>query len=188
MTTPNRWEFVSRAEVTADGRTLSGYAAVFGVATAKQDQFPGTESIARGAFSDALKAPVNVRATVDHSTGTAGLLGTTEAGTLRLSQDDVGLRYEIDLPDTTTARDLAALVARGDVRGASFMARMDRATIERTEAGVIHHRFPELLDICITAMPAYVETSVAARTGSEQTLRAQLASIRARVMMKGSSK
>jgi HK97 family phage prohead protease len=159
---------------------------VFGVPTSKQDQFPGTETIARGAFTEALKRPGNVRATVDHSMGTAGLLGTTDAGTLRLSQDDYGLRYEVDLPDTATARDLAVLVARGDVRGASFMARMDRATIERTEAGVVHHNFPELLDICITAMPAYAETSVAARTGSGQTLRAQLATIRARVMMRGS--
>jgi hypothetical protein len=180
----NRWEFVSRAELSPEGK-LVGYAAVFGVPTSKQDQFPGTETIARGAFTQALAAGTNVRATVDHSTGTAGLLGTTGAGTLRLSQDDVGLRYEIDLPDTTTARDVAALVARGDVPGASFMARMDRSTIERTDAGVVHHNFPELLDICITAMPAYAETSVAARTSTEQPLRAQLASIRARVMMKG---
>ncbi len=180
----NRWEFVSRAEASAEG-VLSGYAAVFDVPTSKQDQFPGTETIARGAFTEALKAPGNVRATVDHSTGTAGLLGTTEAGTLRLSQDEVGLRYEIDLPDTSTGRDLAALVARGDVRGASFMAKMNPGTIERTAAGVVHRDFPLLLDICVTAMPAYVETTVAARTAQEQTLRAQLASIRARVMMKG---
>jgi hypothetical protein len=182
----NRWDFVSRAEVSPEGK-LTGYAAVFGVPTSKQDQFPGTETVARGAFTEALKATGNVRATVDHSMGTADLLGTTDAGTLRLSQDDVGLRYEIDMPDTTTARDLMALVARGDVHGASFMARMDRATIERTAAGVVHHNFPELLDICITAMPAYAQTSVAARTGLERTLRAQLASIRARVL-EGNSK
>jgi HK97 family phage prohead protease len=181
----NRWEFATRTEVSPEG-TLSGYAAVFGVPTSKQDQFPGTETIARGAFTEALKAPGNIRATVDHGSGTIGLLGTTDAGTLRLSQDDVGLRFEIDAPDTTTARDLRVLVARGDVQGASFMAKMNRATIERTAAGVVHHDFPELIDICITAMPAYAETSVAARTGAEQTLRAQLASIRARVMMRGS--
>lgn len=180
----NRWEFVSRAEATPEG-VLSGYAAVFDVPTSKQAQFPGTETIGRGAFTEALKAPGNVRATVDHSTGTAGLLGTTEAGTLRLSQDDVGLRYEIDLPDTATGRDIAALVARGDVRGASFMARMSPSTIERKADGVVHHDFPELFDICITAMPAYVETSAIARTASGQTLRAQLATIRARVMMRG---
>lgn len=180
----NRWEFVARAEMPAPG-ILSGYAAVFDVPTTKQDQFAGSEQIARGAFTQALAAPGNIRATVDHSTGTPGLLGTTNAGTLRLSQDGYGLRYEIDLPDTALARDLACLVARGDVCGASFMARMDRTTIERTDTGVIHHNFPELLDICITAMPAYVETSVAARTSAQQSLRAQTASIRARVMMRG---
>ena len=181
-----RWEFVSRAEVSPAG-VLSGYAAVFDVPTSKQAQFPGTETIARGAFTKALESAGNVRATVDQSTGTVGLLGTTAAGTLRLSQDDVGLRYEIDLPDTSTGRDVRALVARGDVQGASFMAKMDRATIERTATGVVHHNFPELFDICITAMPAYAETSVAARTSAGQPLSAQLATIRARVMMKGKS-
>lgn len=184
MTTSNRWEFVSRAEVSPEG-ILSGYAAVFDVPTNKQDQFPGTETIARGAFSDALTLGSNVRATVDHSTGTVGLLGCTQAGTLRLSQDEVGLRYEIDLPGTQTGRDIQALVQRGDVRGASFLARMNRGTIERTASGVVHHDFPELLDICITAMPAFVETSVAARTASEQSLAGQLAMIRHRVRKNG---
>lgn len=181
----SRFEFISRAEVSDSG-TLSGYAAVFDVPTTKQSDYPGSETIARGAFTKALGSDLNVRATVDHGMGSVGLLGTTQAGTLKLSQDDVGLRYEIDLPDTSTARDVRALVARGDIRGASFMATVDRSTMERSSSGVVHRTFPMLLDICVTAMPAYSETSVAARTSSQRSLRAQAASIRAKVLKESS--
>jgi hypothetical protein len=51
-----------------------------------------------------LKAS-DVRALVDHDTGR--VIGRTSAKTLRLSEDDTGLRAEIDLPDTTDGRDLA---------------------------------------------------------------------------------
>lgn len=180
-----RWEFLSRVEVSPTG-TLVGYAAIFDVPTARQDQFPGTETIARGAFTQALADPnLAARATVDHSLATIGLLGTTAAGTLQLTQDEKGLKYEILLPNTQTGNDMRELVNRGDVQGASFLAKMDRSTIERTADGVVHHNFPQILDVCITAMPAYPETSVAARTSATpQSLRAQLASIRANVLLK----
>ena len=37
-----------------------------------------------------------------------------------ISEDETGLRFETLLPDTSYARDLAALVARGDVDEGSF--------------------------------------------------------------------
>jgi phage head maturation protease len=37
------------------------------------------------------------------------------AGTLRISTDKRGLFYEVDLPNTTYANDLAELMKRGDV-------------------------------------------------------------------------
>ena len=48
------------------------------------------------------------------------MLGRNQAGTLRLSEDDTGLAYEIDLPDTQAARDVYALIERGDVSQSSF--------------------------------------------------------------------
>lgn len=175
-----RWECLSRAAVSSSGQ-LHGYACVWDTPTTRQNQFPGTEQIARGAFDRALAAGDDVRATVDHSLGTTGLLGRTSNGTLRLSSDKHGLGYEIDLPDTTTGRDIRELVARGDVRGASVLAVMNRAKIERTSSGVIHRDFNQLLDVTICAEPAYLETEAIARTAAQQTLTAQLAAIRLRV-------
>ena len=44
------------------------------------------------------------------------LLGRTSSGTLRLSSDERGLKYELDPPATTLARDLMTLVRRSPSR------------------------------------------------------------------------
>lgn len=175
---------ISRAEITDSG-ALRGYAAVYDVPTDKQAQFNGTETIARGAFDAALAAQDDVLFTIDHDPTL--LLGRTSSGTLRLFSDEHGLGYELDLPNTQRGQDTREMVKRGDLRGASFTAAMDRSTIERTASGVVHRNFTRLVDVCVTAMPAYVETDVAARSeGHGRSLRAQLASIRAHVLTKGS--
>ena len=81
---------ITRAEVTSDG-VLRGYAAVYDQPTARQSDYPGTETIARGAFDSALGRD-DVLALVDHDMGK--LLGRTSTGTLRLSSDDHGLAFE----------------------------------------------------------------------------------------------
>lgn len=177
------WSFVSRAALADNGK-LRGYAAVYDVPTDKQSQFSGTETIARGAFDQVLTD--DVLFTIDHNPSL--LLGRTSSGTLRLASDNHGLAFELDLPDTQLGRDTREMVKRGDLHGASFTAQMDPATIKRTDTGVVHQRFIRLVDCCVTAMPAYVETDVAARSAaSGQSLRAQLASIRAGVLLKGKS-
>lgn len=173
----SRFDFVSRAALSPDGM-LHGYAAIFNVPTTKQNQFPGTETIARGAFREVL-ARDDVLATVEHDP--TKLLGRTSSGTLRLSEDDYGLGYEIDLPDTQVGHDVRELVKRGDMRGASFLAAFNRSTMERSDTGVIHRSFNRLLDVTITAAPAYDETSALARTATGHSLRGQLAVIRHRV-------
>jgi HK97 family phage prohead protease len=170
---------VARSEVA--GKILRGHAAIFDVPTVAQAQFPGTETIARGAFTKNLSE--DVRMTVDHNSSM--LLGRTSSGTLRLAEDASGLYFECELPNTQLGNDVRELVARGDLCGASFMAAVDRSTMERTDDGVVHRSFARLIDVCVTAAPAYVETDVALRTAAEHTLRAQLAAIRARVFLKG---
>src|SRR5690242_1057996 len=46
------------------------------------------------------------------------LLGTIGGGTLRLGTDDIGLTYEVDVPQARS--DVYELVQRGDVRQSSF--------------------------------------------------------------------
>ncbi|MDR2800195.1 MAG: HK97 family phage prohead protease [Desulfovibrio sp.] len=98
----------------APGRKLTGYAAVFD----QETRVAGfTEVVRRGAFQGAL-AGRDVLALVDHVPGR--LLARTKSGTLRLAEDEHGLRFELDVPDTQDGRDILTLAERGDLGGMSF--------------------------------------------------------------------
>jgi HK97 family phage prohead protease len=99
---------------TDNGKTIAGYAAVFNDVADIGGSF--REIIAPGAFKDTLGG--DVRALVDHDSGR--VIGRSTAGTLRLNEDDKGLKVEIDLPDTSDGRDLAVSLTRGDISGMSF--------------------------------------------------------------------
>jgi HK97 family phage prohead protease len=144
-----------------DGDTLTGHAAVFGQ-TAKIRG--GYERIAPTAFDDVLKRDDDVLALVDHDPGR--LLGRRASGTLRLAVDDDGLVFEVDLPDTSYARDVRTLVARGDQRGASFGFLPGDDTLSHAPDGKqlrTHTRLDRLLDVSVVALPAYDSTDVALR-------------------------
>ncbi len=166
-------QLVTRAEITDTGG-LRGFAAVYDQPTSRQRQFAGTETIARGAFDGLLDD--DVVALVNHDM--AQLLGRTSSGTLRLSSDDHGLGFELDLPDTQLGRDVRHLVERGDLRGMSFTAQIGQ--IERTRGGVVHRAFQRLVDVSVVTSPAYEGTEVLARSASPIRVREQLIRARAR--------
>lgn len=144
--------------------TLRGYAAVFGEETVIGGFF--REVIEAGAFDEALARPDDVRAQFNHDSNK--LLGRTTAGTLRLSVDQAGLAYEIDLPETSYARDLAASVARGDVSQSSFMFEVTGEKWEyppRSSGELPLRRVAnvKLYDVAPVTFPAYEGTSVSAR-------------------------
>jgi uncharacterized protein len=147
---------------TDKGKTAVGYAAVFNRRTDIAGYF--LEQIKPGAFSKALDA--DVRALIDHDTGR--VIGRTSAGTLRLVEDETGLKVEIDLPDTTDGRDLAVLLERGDITGMSFGFRVTHD--EWDESGDVPIRTihqVELFEVSAVAFPAYDDTSIALRSLDE---------------------
>ena len=96
--------------VRAEGAAtkLGGYAAVFGVESVDLGGF--RERIAQGAFAESLASGGDIASLRNHDT--TEVLGKVSSGTLRLSEDAVGLAFENDLPDTSYARDLAVSVER----------------------------------------------------------------------------
>ncbi|BCA60057.1 HK97 family phage prohead protease [Sphingomonas sp. HMP6] len=144
-------------EVRSEGRTLRGLAIPYGVDTRING---GTESIAVGAVTASL-ANRDILALVDHDA--SKVLGRTRSGTLRLVEDSRGLSYEIDLPDTTAARDVLALVERGDAGGMSFGFNVPKGGDEwrgthRTVRNLTLHEIS-----VITSHPAYQATTIEAR-------------------------
>lgn len=111
---------VTRAEAEDKTKiaTLSGYAAVFEEEIEMGGPIWGwREMIMKGAFVDTIKED-DPRGLYNHDTSL--LLARQSAKTLRLKEDDKGLTFSMDLPDTSYARDLLAVVERGDMSGMSF--------------------------------------------------------------------
>lgn len=138
---------------------ISGHAAVFNKKS--EPIFGFREIVLPGAFKKTIK-DADVRALWNHDPNF--VLGRNKSGTLRLKEDDVGLRTDIDLPDTQFARDLYTSIKRGDVDQMSFGFRtitdkwrtQDKETI-RELAEV------ELFDVSPVTFPAYPQTDIAAR-------------------------
>jgi HK97 family phage prohead protease len=146
----------------ADRPNLSGYAAVFGEITEIAGLFK--EQIAPGAFAEAVTRD-DVRSLFNHDSNY--VLGRTTAGTLRLVEDDKGLRYDVDPPDTTWARDLMVSVQRGDVSQSSFAFEVTEESWDYGQKGDMPIRTisnVRLYDVSPVTYPAYASTSVSARS------------------------
>lgn len=75
------------------------------------------ERIEPGAFENAI-GKSDVRALFNHDSNY--ILGRKSAGTLTLIEDENGLFYEIDPPNTSYANDLLESLSRGDIDESSF--------------------------------------------------------------------
>ncbi|WP_375203523.1 HK97 family phage prohead protease [Hyphococcus sp.] len=147
------------AQVAREGpRKLAGLAAVYDRET---EIGAMRERISRGAFERTLSTDAEVLAFVDHDAGK--LLGRRSAGTLRLTDGDDGLAFEVDLPDTTLARDILALAERGDLGGMSFGFRVPKGG-ERRDGDVRVLTMLDLREISVvSSWPAYEGTRIEAR-------------------------
>ena len=163
-------EIRSTGELRSNGKKLTGYAAVFH-SEANLGTF--SEVIRPGAFAKSLATGSNIRALYHHQ-GDA-LLGTTRGRTLRLAEDGKGLAFELDLPDTSHGKDLAILVDRGDVAGASFgfQVREGGDRWEQRGGQVVRELLDvELHEVTLTHDPAYADTSIALRSKPVLDIRA----------------
>jgi HK97 family phage prohead protease len=150
--TVERFAVELRSEI--HGRTVRGHASVFGQAADLRSHF---EQIGPAAFDAALAdRATDVRALFNHDP--SNLLGRQSSGTLRVGTDSEGLEFEVDLPDTQLGRDVAELMARGDVTGASFGFVPGDDVWTRSKDGKrlrTHTSVRSLVDVSVVTFPAY---------------------------------
>lgn len=163
--TPNTFEY--RAKPDGSPGTMRGYALKYNRLSANLGGF--VEQVAEGAVNKSLGDNLDVMARYNHEDN--HLLGRTSSGTLRLSSDDVGLAYEVDLPDTTAGRDLAVLLERGDVTQSSFAFYVP---VNGDEWSTTDDGFPlrtlrqvQLVDVAPVNTPAYPDTEAGLRSLAE---------------------
>jgi hypothetical protein len=151
---------------TAEGKApaIRGYGARFNVLSENLGGF--REQIKPGAFAGVLAD--DVRALINHDPNF--VLGRTTAGTLKIGEDERGLWYEVDLPDTSAARDLVQSIKRGDVTQSSFAFRIAAdgdSWDEDAETGAIIRtvtKMGRLYDVSAVTYPAYPDASVGMRS------------------------
>ncbi|NBW17233.1 MAG: HK97 family phage prohead protease [Caulobacteraceae bacterium] len=154
-------DFEVRQGPAGDGMSFSGYAAVF---NSDSEPLPFIERIMPGAFRKSLKSRNNIRMYLNHDSSM--LLATSRAKTLRLMEDERGLKVEADLPDTTIGRDLSTLIQRGDVDSMSFGFSVPPKGDSWSEDGSVRElKEVRLYEVSVvTGFPAYQATSASVRS------------------------
>ncbi len=149
---------------------LAGYAAKFNVYS--QDLGGFREKIRPGAFKRSLAEGADIRALFNHDP--SQVLGRTKSGTLSVSEDSVGLRFVVDLPNTQLGRDLHESISRGDVTQCSFAFKVPmggeswgKDQDENGQQFVTREvSDADLFDVSAVTYPAYLDTNVSALTPS----------------------
>lgn len=162
----------SQSELRAapEGRTITGYAAKF---NSWSDPIMGwfKEQIDSRAFEGTDMNDVIM--CFNHSID--NILARSSSGTLRLSVDNVGLRFEFEVPNTTAGNDMLELVRRGDISKCSFKFRVDSDEwryadkengLEFDERTILH--ISKLHDVSLVVHPAYKDTEASIRELEER--------------------
>ena len=150
---------VQDLELRMDGDkpTVVGYGAVFN--SMSNDLGGFREFISPNAFEGRLED--DVRFLVNHDANL--ILARTTNGTLRLSVDEKGLRYEADMPNTSTARDLMELLKNGTISQSSFAFTVEEDSWEVKDGMNIRtiDKVSQLYDVSSVTYPAYNQASSA---------------------------
>jgi HK97 family phage prohead protease len=142
------------AGLKLEGQKLTGYAIVYNATTAGPVAVGGIHLLERidpGAFSDSLRD--NIPFTFSHKDFAE--YGDTRSGSLRLSDDDKGIKFELDLP--AYANVLRQQIECGAIRGMSFGFEVKDMQIKNNVRHIVKG---VLLHISPVYSPAYPQTSV----------------------------
>jgi uncharacterized protein len=146
---------------SAQSRTIGGYAAVFNRNSENLGGF--IEQVNPEFFNRALSVGWGaVVCRFNHQDNY--LLGATYSGTLRLSKDNVGLNYDVDLPECRG--DVLEMVGRNDIRSSSFAFQCYEDEWRTNDNGypVRMLMSGKLIDVAPVTVPAYPDATVGLRS------------------------
>lgn len=149
-----------------DAPKIIGYAAVFDQLS--EPFFGGwRERIKPGAFKKTIQEG-DIRALWNHNPDM--VLGRKKNGTLKLSEDERGLKIEINPPNTQWARDAVETIRRGDIDQMSFAFNVVKEILiegEDGKKGIRELQEVRLFEVSPVAFPAYSQTEVQVRNYPE---------------------
>lgn len=154
---------ISNGEVKAseESRHVEGYALVFDTPSSGLSQF--TEVIQRGAVTEEIIKKSDIVMTINHDQS-RGILARSSygEGSLKLTVDERGLKYEFDAPKTALGDELLEALRRGDIRSSSFAftTEVDVWEMRNGEKWRTIEKIKQLYDVSAVTFPAYDATSV----------------------------
>lgn len=145
-----------------DAMILEGYAVKWDSLSQPIDGW-FKERFMRGSFLESLKVD-DQRALINHERN--NVIGRRSAGTLLLSEDEIGLKFLIELPDTQPAKDLHKNIKLRNIDGMSFgfisaleeWDELDPLIALRTV------KQAKLIEISPVTFPTYLTSSVDSRS------------------------
>ena len=145
----------TRVDTNEEGKdVVVGYASVY---DSRSNNLGGFyEYIERGAFTEELIANSDVRALINHDPNL--ILARNTSGTLNLTADERGLKYEFEMPETSYGKDLAISMKRGDITQSSFaftVAEDDWSTDDEGNNIRTIKKIDRLYDVSPVTYPAY---------------------------------
>ena len=165
--------FIKRNENDKESMVLRGYVVKFNERSVLLcDEF--YERVSPGAFAKSLEANV-IKALWNHNSDI--ILGSTKSRTLSLEEDDIGLKFELQLPNTNNAKDIYESITRGDVYGVSFGFYVKKENWEYLKEEDVYERNLleiELLEISPTAFPAYPTSEVGKRSMERESIKTRI--------------
>jgi HK97 family phage prohead protease len=158
-------------EGEGNGRIIEGYAIVFGVASRMLVDYwdDYREIIEPGAITEQELAQMDIKMTMWHNREKLLARSNKGVGTLKLSVDEIGVKYEFEAPNTSDGNNALELVKRGDMSGSSFTYWSDESsavsyTKDENDVLIRHvKKIGMVYEMTIASDPAYTQTSVTAR-------------------------
>ena len=161
----------SELRVKADSRTVEGYSIVFN--RFSQDLGGFREIIKPEAIEGVIERS-DILALLNHNQGRGILARSTNGkGTLTLTVDSKGVRYQFEAPRFDLGNELIEGIKRGDIFGSSFSFNVDADGdyFDRDSTGGyirVITQFNQLFDVSPVYSPAYTMTSVGMRKFEQQ--------------------
>lgn len=147
-----------------ESRKIGGYAAMYDKESENLGWF--VERIAPGAFKESDMS--DVRALVNHNDDL--ILARSSAGTLELKEDETGLYFEFEAPNTTAGNDCLENIRNGNYSQCSFAftvknAKWENETRDGKNVDIrIIEEIEKVYDVSVVTYPAYPDTTVAVRS------------------------
>lgn len=154
-----------RGEGTTESRTITGYAAKYGVWSQPMYSW-FREIIECGAFDECDMSDVIM--CFEHNRD--NILARSSSGTLSIEIDETGIKFSFESPNTTLGNDMLELVSRGDISGCSFAFTVESDSwiyadsdnkLELDERTIL--KIKKIFDLALVVYPAYTDTEVSVR-------------------------